>query len=89
MITLYFDNIQSVIYWFVTPDPPILFCLDGGKIYMDTVTLIWAPLIGTFFNSASEYFFFANLPALLICFASVREILQSTVSFDHPVGNYC
>ena len=58
MITLYFDNIQSVVYWFVTPDPPgppTLFCLDGGKIYMDTVTLIWATLTGTFFNSARQF----------------------------------
>ena len=27
----YFDNIQPMNYCFFTPDPPALFCLDGGK----------------------------------------------------------
>ena len=76
MITLYFDNIQSVIYWFVTPDPPILFCLDGGKIYMDTVTLIWATLIGTFFNSATLIgTFFNSARQFTGCMLSKYEVI--------------
>ena len=48
----YFDNIQPVNYCFCTPDPPTLFCLDGGNIHMDNVTLIWATRTGIFSNSA-------------------------------------
>ena len=51
----YFDNIQPMNHCFFTPDPPALFCLDGGKIYMDNVTLIWEILTGIFFNSARQF----------------------------------
>ena len=42
-------------YCFFTPDPPALFCLDGGKIYMDNVTLIWAKLTGSFLNTVRHF----------------------------------
>ena len=37
IISKYFGNIQSVNNCFYTPDPPTLFCLDGGKIYMGNI----------------------------------------------------
>ena len=55
IISKYFDNIQPVNYCFYTPDPPTLFCLDGGKMNMDNVTLTWATLTGIFSKGARQF----------------------------------
>ena len=55
IISQYFDNIQPMNCSFFAPDPPTLFCLDGGKMYMDSVTLIRAKLTGIFSNSTRQF----------------------------------